>query len=325
MSPNPRITTSVALCTCNGERWIATQLRSILDQEHPVDEIVLSDDASTDRTLAIVRETLGCANVQFRILEAPSRQGFVANFEKAVRHCSNDVVLFCDQDDLWEPCKVGTILELLETSDWLASDAALIDSDGRELGSRLWQRLGFSPRSIPETAQIRSRLLRRPLFTGATMACRRNALETCLPFHPNFPHDQWISLVLSLSGIFPALCTRPLIRYRLHDSQQFGLRAASWHAMAGKGLGSSTEGYLDEAMRCQALLEHLRALNAPAEGLALVSGKIRHMQARAELGPLSFPARLALVLRELLSGRYCHSWTRLAPLKDVLKPRKARQ
>src|SRR6218665_35429 len=47
-------TVSVALCTHNGERFVAQQVRSILTQTHPVVQIVVSDDASTDETVAVV-------------------------------------------------------------------------------------------------------------------------------------------------------------------------------------------------------------------------------------------------------------------------------
>lgn len=48
---------SVALASHNGAQYIGTQIRSILAQTVPVDEIVLSDDDSSDDTVSIV-ETL---------------------------------------------------------------------------------------------------------------------------------------------------------------------------------------------------------------------------------------------------------------------------
>ncbi|HEU4466196.1 MAG TPA: glycosyltransferase, partial [Agromyces sp.] len=47
----PRV--SVALGTHSGERFLGAQLASILEQSYPVHEIVLSDDASTDGTVAL--------------------------------------------------------------------------------------------------------------------------------------------------------------------------------------------------------------------------------------------------------------------------------
>ena len=46
--------TSVALCTFNGEKYIASQLQSILEQTIAVNEIIICDDCSTDNTISVV-------------------------------------------------------------------------------------------------------------------------------------------------------------------------------------------------------------------------------------------------------------------------------
>ena len=53
-TPGAGLSVSVALCTHNGERFVAEQVQSILTQTYPPVEIVLSDDASTDETVAVV-------------------------------------------------------------------------------------------------------------------------------------------------------------------------------------------------------------------------------------------------------------------------------
>ncbi|MEL6078649.1 glycosyltransferase family 2 protein, partial [Stenotrophomonas maltophilia] len=47
---------SVMMPTYNAELYIAAALDSILQQDHPDIQIVVSDDASKDRTQAIIRE-----------------------------------------------------------------------------------------------------------------------------------------------------------------------------------------------------------------------------------------------------------------------------
>ena len=49
---------SVAMCTYNGEKYIEEQITSILNQNRPVDEIVIGDDGSVDTTLEIAERTL---------------------------------------------------------------------------------------------------------------------------------------------------------------------------------------------------------------------------------------------------------------------------
>lgn len=317
MPTDPGNSVSVALCTFNGRRWIAKQIRSVLAQTIQVDEIVVSDDASQDDTVAIVRQVLEEGDIPFRILESPHQQGFVANFEKAVRHCSGDLVFFCDQDDLWEPEKVSSSLELMQGHLWFASDARLISADDAILPSRLWERIGFDPGTTVDSASLSRRILRRPTLTGATMAVRRDALELCLPFPTEFPHDHWISLVLSVSGHAPALSSRQLVRYRLHEAQQIGLKGTSLQAQLDRGLKTTSSSYREEVRLCQILLDRLPS-HAPHS--RMVIEKIRHMETRAEMGNGSTVRRIFAILQEMYAGRYRYSWTGLAPLKDLIRP-----
>jgi hypothetical protein len=55
---HPPLTVSVALCTCNGERFLREQIRSIALQTLLPQEIVLSDDASCDNGVAVARAAL---------------------------------------------------------------------------------------------------------------------------------------------------------------------------------------------------------------------------------------------------------------------------
>ena len=48
--------TSVAMCTYNGEKYIKKQLESILNQTLTIDEIVICDDGSNDKTIEIIKQ-----------------------------------------------------------------------------------------------------------------------------------------------------------------------------------------------------------------------------------------------------------------------------
>ena len=61
------MTISVALCTYNGEKYIEEQIRSILEQTMPVDEIVVCDDGSTDGTLQIIENLRSKTSVNFQL------------------------------------------------------------------------------------------------------------------------------------------------------------------------------------------------------------------------------------------------------------------
>ena len=98
---------SVCIATYNGAAYIRQQIASILPQLSEGDEIVVSDDGSTDATLAEVR-ALGSPLV--RIVEGPRKGSPVLNFENALSHAKGDYLFLCDQDDVWEPHKVSVMM-----------------------------------------------------------------------------------------------------------------------------------------------------------------------------------------------------------------------
>ena len=58
---------SVAMCTYNGEKYIEEQLNSILHQTKKIDEIIICDDGSKDKTLEICNEILKSSNVEYTL------------------------------------------------------------------------------------------------------------------------------------------------------------------------------------------------------------------------------------------------------------------
>ncbi|HOF62870.1 MAG TPA: glycosyltransferase [Dermatophilaceae bacterium] len=97
------MTISVCLATYNGQRYLDEQLRSILDQLGPDDEVIISDDASTDDTLSVAR---AARDRRVRILDLTDRVGYSKNFERAVSAATGEIIFLSDQDDVWLPGKV---------------------------------------------------------------------------------------------------------------------------------------------------------------------------------------------------------------------------
>ena len=99
---------SVCMATYNGERFIVGQIRSILSQLNADDELIISDDGSTDDTTILIE---GIGDKRITLLNG----GFhspIKNFENAIKHAKGDVVYLSDQDDLWLPGRVEAALKL---------------------------------------------------------------------------------------------------------------------------------------------------------------------------------------------------------------------
>jgi glycosyltransferase involved in cell wall biosynthesis len=196
---------SVVLAAYNGERYIGEQLTSILSQLAAVDEIIVSDDASSDGTVAAVGRH---ADPRIRMIQNRTRVGYVRNFERAIAQARGDHILFSDQDDVWLPNKVAVVDAALAHKACVVSDAVVVDDALRELHASFFSLRGVRGFSI-------LRVFMKPCFIGATMACRKDYLAAMLPFPPNVPHDFWVTLNATLDDTL-SIITEPLILYRRH-------------------------------------------------------------------------------------------------------------
>ncbi len=97
---------SIAMCTYNGQRFLAQQLQSFLDQTVQPDELVVCDDVSSDDSVAVVEAFAARAPFAVRVFRNPQNLGYIRNFEQAIAQCTGDLVFLCDQDDVWDPHKI---------------------------------------------------------------------------------------------------------------------------------------------------------------------------------------------------------------------------
>lgn len=99
---------SVVLATYNGERFIYEQLESLRNQTLQIDEVLISDDASTDKTVEIIKEYIQkySLNNNWRISVNIPNKGYIWNFMDTIKEASGKYIFLCDQDDIWVSTKV---------------------------------------------------------------------------------------------------------------------------------------------------------------------------------------------------------------------------
>lgn len=205
---------SVCMATYNGERFVGEQLDSILSQLREHDEVVVVDDASRDGTVAAIREL---ADDRIRLEKNRRNLGVLASFERAIRAATGEVLFLSDQDDVWLPEKVTSVLSAFRRHPdvtMISTDVDIVDGDGQLLSA------GF-PR-VRFGDETRGRKLLRNLYKnrylGCTLAFRASVVSHILPFPPDIPmHDMWIGMVNDIVGRTHFLDQR-LVRYRRHDS-----------------------------------------------------------------------------------------------------------
>lgn len=227
--PKARPTVSVAVCTYQGAAHLQRQLDSIEAQTVAPDEVVLSDDGSTDGTLDLLRAFERGSRSRVRVLRREAPVGVALNFEHALRSCSAGLVLLADQDDVWVPHKVERFVEAFARHPealLVFSDAELVDAGERPLGRTMWEAVGLDHglrRELAVPLRATRILLRTALVTGAATGIRRELLDCALPVPADagFLHDAWLALVASCHGPLVALDER-LLAYRQHEAQHTG-------------------------------------------------------------------------------------------------------
>lgn len=198
---------SVCITTFNGERYILEQLSSIISQISNKDEIIVSDDGSTDQTVQIIEEL---NDNRIKIYHNSYSRGIISNIQNALIKANGDIIFLADQDDVWLPNKVSTSLKSLENSDLIISDCYIVDNDLNITKS------SFYAQNNSQTNKWRA-LIRNP-YLGCCMAFKRSILEDALPFPTNIPmHDIWLGNVAAFRHKVRFIDDK-LIYYRRHGN-----------------------------------------------------------------------------------------------------------
>lgn len=175
---------SIAMATYNGERWIKAQLDSLVDQSRVPDELIITDDRSKDRTIEIAREFAKTAPFPVIIEVNETNLGVRGNFARAVTLCTGDIVLLCDQDDVWLHEKVARLETLLgEHPDkaCVMNDAILTDGELRAVGKN--KLAAIRAAGLPDTDFV----------MGCCAGFRRDLVDITLPIPDDAPkHDSWM-------------------------------------------------------------------------------------------------------------------------------------
>ncbi len=182
------------MASYNGERYIAAQLDTILKQLRPFDEVVISDDCSTDSTLEIIRSF---GDDRIRIVASPGYRNPIFNFENAMSASVGDIIVLADQDDVWLDNRIKQILDSFDGEErrpfTLVLDSKIVDGGLVPTCASLFDYLNAGQGVLKNFV--------RNTYVGCHMAFSRDLIEIALPFPKRIPmHDVWLGLVGELFG-----------------------------------------------------------------------------------------------------------------------------
>jgi glycosyltransferase involved in cell wall biosynthesis len=216
---NPLI--SIVMAVYNGEKYLAEQIQSILAQTYKNIELIIADDASSDRSLQIAEEFVRKdSRVIFR--KNAKNLGVVKNFLNALALSQGEWICFSDQDDIWENGKLKILATLIEEDyrNMLAcSDLAIFDERRQTALPSFWTVAGIRPPKghLGEIAFLRN------LVPGCSMMFRREVKDCLLklPEEGPFMHDHLAFVVGAALGRV-VFTKEKLLRYRQHSANQIG-------------------------------------------------------------------------------------------------------
>ncbi|MBO0452817.1 glycosyltransferase [Candidatus Enterococcus murrayae] len=203
---NTRI--SVCMATYNGRHFIEEQLNSIFPQLSEHDELIISDDHSTDGTWEFLLD-LQVSDPRVKLFQNEGK-GLIANFANAIQHSKHPIIFLSDQDDLWHVDKVKRTLPYFDNSRTkvVVSDLIIVDNDLEVLVP--------SYQAMRHTHSGFWHNIVKSSYIGAGMAFRSELKKIILPIPAEVPmHDMWIGL---LADYYHGVVFIPeqLVYYRRH-------------------------------------------------------------------------------------------------------------
>ena len=304
----------IVLATYNGAQFLPEQLESFLAQERLPGELLVSDDASTDETLSVIEGFACRALFPVKVSVNAERLGFIQNFATALALSDSDVIFMSDQDDVWLPGKLATMLAAAEEHPdkmLFVCDAELVEEDLSPTG------LTIFGQKNPEAGGQRSSTY------GCCFALRRELLDYVLPIPDGYDfHDKWMAHLARDLGVLQAVDV-PLQLYRRHGSNVSWITMERPEERPGKAtqvlsrVGVDVRFYLRQnADQARLRLDRLERLAAEKEvgartlvfdaagPAARLRGGLQRLEARLDLLERPRLLRLPGVVRMLARGDY---------------------
>lgn len=206
---------SVCMASYNGAKFISNQISSILNQLGKNDELIISDDGSTDDTINIITSFNDNRILLLNHHKNSEKRKYIyphylvsANFENALNYCKGDIIFLSDQDDIWVDNKIEIMLPYFEDYNLVMSDCYVVDNQGNVLSNSFFKGKNISNGTLKN--------ILRPIYQGCCIGFRRDVLNIALPFPPMMIlHDTWLGILSEHVGknIF---IHEKLIYYRRH-------------------------------------------------------------------------------------------------------------
>ena len=314
----PLAAIDILMATCNGEAYLEEQLESLFCQTFQDWHLLVRDDCSEDRTVAILNDYKRRYPDRITLMhDSPKRLGASLNFGALLSRSSADYIMFADQDDRWLPHKVETTLKKMTDMEerysrekplLVFTDLTVADEQLQVICGSFWQHRNINPKNTRVNC-----LLSENVAPGCSMMLNRNLKKIAVPVPEQaIQHDWWIMLLGAIYGKIDFVAA-PTMLYRQHGSNDIGARKRDFgeairyichprllidKIRSYRNFRQETTRQADALLRKYQELMHLPGYSSNPDLITL-------LQNYARLDTMTFLRRKAFLLRnELLSGYY---------------------
>ena len=231
----PEVTAAVLLSTYNGEQYLSEQLDSLVAQTHKTLAIHIRDDGSTDGTLDIIRDYQARFPDIFT-LYLGANIGSSGSFCWLLKNIEADMYFFCDQDDVWYADKIECHLRRYQNllkPEMVFSDLEILEKTS---GAERKTLLGLQKMNPYYLIGGVTRILCQNPVAGCAMSLNHAAKKQILSLGQmpeKVVHDHWFAIIATLYGDVFYL-PEPLVKYRLHASNQVGSQTFNFRYVVKK-------------------------------------------------------------------------------------------
>lgn len=211
----------------NHERYLAEALDSVLAQTVGDFELIVVDDASSDRSGEIIRRYQQ-KDSRIRAIFHEKNSGISQTTNDGFLAATGQYLAYIQSDDLWLPEKLEKQIQILEKHpEWAVwSDAAIIDGAGRPTRRLFTEKYKAADR--PKSGDLFASLSQFNYICGQSMILKTAAAQDIL-FDTRLVYANDYKFMLQLSRRCPFYFIKePLVQYRIHGNNSINKNKHIW-------------------------------------------------------------------------------------------------